>query len=67
MTTFHPWYNGDEYKVIVDIKSGVVTGQMPGRAIRMILEWLDIHRDELITNWEKVHNGVLPDKIAPLQ
>ncbi|MBP5536062.1 MAG: DUF4160 domain-containing protein [Bacteroidales bacterium] len=63
---FHAWYNHGEYKVSVDIKSGVVTGKMPGRALRMILEWLDIHRDELIENWDKTRNGSLPDKIAPL-
>lgn len=63
---FHAWYNGDEYKVTVDIKDGVITGKMPGRAIRLILEWLDQHREELLVNWEKTRNGSLPDKIAPL-
>lgn len=23
---------------------------MPGRALRMVLEWLDLHRDELLAN-----------------
>ena len=63
---FHAWYNHGEYKVMVDIKDGVVTGSMPGRALRMILEWLDLHREELLENWEKISNGLLPDKIMPL-
>lgn len=48
---FHAWYG--EYKVIVNIGDGVVKGEMPGRALRMILEWLEDHRKELMINWEK--------------
>ena len=61
---FHAWYG--DYKVIVGIRDGVVTGKMPGRALRMILEWLDLHRDELLSNWEKAQNGSPLDKIEPL-
>ena len=64
---FHAWYNKGEYKVSVDIKSGVVKGRMPARALRMILEWLDLHRNELLVCWEKASNRQHPDKIAPLQ
>ena len=62
---FHAWYN--EYKVIVSIKDGVVKGEMPGRALKMILEWLDIHRDELMANWENAQNGDPLEWIAPLK
>ena len=50
----------------VGIRDGVVTGKMPGRALRMVLEWLDLHRDELISNWEKAQDGTPLDKIEPL-
>lgn len=62
---FHAWYN--EYKVIVSIKDGVVKGEMPGRALRMILEWLDLHRDELMENWEKAQAGTPLNQIPPLK
>ncbi len=61
---FHAWYG--EYKVTVSIHDGVVTGKMPGRALRMILEWLELHREELIADWEKAQNGSPLDKIEPL-
>ena len=61
---FHAWYG--EYKVTVSILNGVVTGKMPGRALRMILEWLDLHREELIADWEKAQKGSPLDKIEPL-
>jgi len=62
---FHAWYG--EYKISVSIKDGVVKGEMPGRALKMILEWLDLHREELMANWEKSQNGVPLDKIEPLK
>ncbi|MBQ5574595.1 MAG: DUF4160 domain-containing protein [Bacteroidales bacterium] len=62
---FHAWYG--EYKVIVSIKDSIVKGEMPGRALSMILEWLDIHRDELLDNWEKAQKGDTLVKIAPLK
>ncbi|MBQ9418493.1 MAG: DUF4160 domain-containing protein [Bacteroidales bacterium] len=63
---FHAWYNHGEYKVMVDISTGTIKGEMPGRALRMILEWLDIHRAELLEAWERTCRGVNPGKIAPL-
>ena len=46
---------------------GVVKGEMPGRALRMILEWLDDHRPELMEKWELAQNGSPLKKIEPLK
>lgn len=62
---FHAWYN--EYKIIVSIKDGVVKGEMPERALKMILEWLDMHREELMANWENAQNGNPLERIEPLK
>ena len=62
---FHAWYG--DYKVIVSIKDGIVKGEMPGRALKMILEWLDLHREELLQNWENAQNGTPLKKIDPLK
>ena len=62
---FHAWYN--EYKVTVSIKDSVVKGEMPGRALKMILEWLELHREELMADWEKAQKGDPLDKFAPLK
>ena len=51
----------------MNIKDGVVKGEMPGRAIRMILEWLDLHRDELMDNWTRAQNGAPLNRIEPLK
>ena len=48
---FHAWYN--EYKITVNIKDGQVNGIMPGRALKLILEWWDMNRVALMDTWEK--------------
>ena len=62
---FHAQYG--DYKVTISIKDGIVKGEMPGRALRLILEWLDLHRDELMENWMRAQNGGTLEKIEPLK
>ena len=53
---FHAWYN--EYKITVTIRDGLIRGEMPGRALKLILEWLEQHREELMSAWEKAMRGI---------
>ena len=62
---FHAEYG--EYRVVVNLNDEVVNGFMPKRALKLIFEWLDLHKEELIKNWEKCKNDVSPDKINPLK
>ena len=62
---FHAWYG--DYKVTVGIKDSLVKGEMPGRALRLILEWLDLHREELMNNWTLAQKGSALEKIEPLK
>ncbi|GHS96187.1 hypothetical protein FACS189421_00800 [Bacteroidia bacterium] len=62
---FHVWYG--DYKVIVTIQDGIVTGEMPQRALKMVFEWLDIHRQELLSDWERAQKGENLQKIEPLK
>jgi hypothetical protein len=32
---------------------GIVKGEMPGRALKLIFEWLELHREELMENWKR--------------
>ena len=47
---FHAIYQ--DYEISIDIKTGVVNGNMSKRALKMIFEWSDIHKDELLKNWQ---------------
>ena len=62
---FHVWY--DDYQAEITIKEGIVCGEMPRRALRLVFEWLDLHRDELLENWERLSNSEAAKKIAPLE
>lgn len=62
---FHAKYQKD--KISVDIKDGKVKGEMSERALRLVLEWLDQHRDELLVAWQQASTGIDPDPIEPLK
>ena len=62
---FHAKYGDQE--VTIDIVNGTIRGEMSERALRRILEWLDLHRAEILEAWHKAANGEQPGKIEPLK
>lgn len=62
---FHAEYG--EYKISVEIESGVVEGRFPRRALRAVLEWHELHRDELFEDWHLAEAHQPLRKIAPLE
>jgi len=61
---FHAIYQ--DYEVSVDIQTGLVNGKMSKRALKMIFEWLDLHKDELIKDWNLAQERRMLLKIDPL-
>ena len=58
---FHAIYG--EYMGSIDIQTGKqIEGDLPDRALKLIVEWLEIHKDELIEIW----NTQEFKKISPL-
>lgn len=62
---FHVRYN--EFRAIIEIEDKKVIGEMPNRALKIVFEWLDIHKEELIDNWNKLQKGRPIVKIKPLE
>ena len=62
---FHAKYGNQE--VTIDIVNGSIRGEMSEMALRLVLEWLSIHRDEIMEAWHKAANGEQPGKIEPLK
>jgi len=62
---FHATYG--EYEVTVDIETGVVHGRFPKRALRLVLEWLDLHKDDLLENWHRARERRPLLDIEPLE
>ena len=47
---FHAKYGDDE--IVVEIRTGNVSGNMSNRAIKLIQEWRELHKDELLKDWK---------------
>jgi hypothetical protein len=62
---FHAVYG--EHEISVEVESGKVHGQFPPRALRLVLEWASLHREELIENWQLARQGQPLRRIAPLE
>lgn len=63
---FHALYA--EHEVLIDIQTlEIMKGSMPRRALAMILEWAQEHRNELMEDWELCSRKQHPRKISPLQ
>ena len=50
---------------IVDCE--IIDGLMPIRQLRLIQAWMEIHKDELLADWELCQNGEKPFQIEPLK
>jgi hypothetical protein len=62
---FHAVYG--EYQITVEIQTGIVRGDFPRRALGHVLEWFELHKDELLENWNLIQAGHPPKKIEPLE
>ena len=62
----HVKYQGQE--VIVSIPEGeVLEGRIPSSKMKLLRAWVEIHRDELVADWELAVSGEKPYKIEPLR
>jgi hypothetical protein len=62
---FHANYGG--YEMCVDIESGVVNGKFPTHALRLVLEWYELHKTELGEDWEQARQELPLQHIEPLE
>jgi len=62
---FHVIYG--EYKAEVTIEDGIITGTLPRRALKLVYEWLDLHKAELNANWNRLEKMESMQKIEPLK
>lgn len=63
---FHAEYG--ESQVLVDIDNSVVIkGIFPGKQMKIVLAWCELHKEELMANWESAKNHGAIEKIEPLR
>ena len=56
-----------EFEASIGIEDGeILAGELPCKPLRLVQAWIELHRDELMADWEIAVSGESPYKIAPL-
>ncbi|MEO7189532.1 MAG: DUF4160 domain-containing protein [Vicinamibacterales bacterium] len=51
----------------IELATGAVRGTLPPRASRLVLEWMALHRQELLENWQRARSRQPLVPVAPLE
>jgi len=62
---FHIKYG--HYKALYTIKNGVIKGEIPISVLKKVNDWVEIHKEELIQNWDLLQSGGNVNKVEPLK
>ena len=62
----HVRYQGSKASIAIE-DGRLLAGDFPPKQLRLVQAWVEIHRDELLADWELAVHGEEPFKIAPLQ
>ena len=63
---FHAEYG--EFIIQITINDGkILAGKIPSRALKLINEWRELYKEELLKNWEHSKNNQPFEKIEPLK
>lgn len=62
---FHAEYAGSN--ALVDIENGyVIRGYLPNRQLKFVLAWAELHKEDLMKNWDRAEANQPLEPIAPL-
>ena len=62
----HAYYQ--DYKAIINIRTCEVSGgKLPPKQTKLVLAWVEIHKEELLADWKLASKGELPFSIEPLK
>lgn len=62
---FHALYAGERASISIE-KLELLEGSLPRRAERLVREWAELHREELLENWRLAMDLQGLNKIDPL-
>lgn len=63
---FHALYQGKSAVYRIDTAE-MIGGYLPLRQRRLVEAWVELHRDELLANWERLQHDEPALRIAPLE
>jgi hypothetical protein len=55
-----------EHSAAIDLDGEILGGTLPPRALRLVREWAELHREELLANWARARNREPLEEIEPL-
>ena len=56
-----------EFEASISIAEGeILAGDLPRKQLRLVQAWIELHRDELLADWDLAVSGESPYKIDPL-
>ena len=62
----HVKYQSEE--AVISIPEGnLLEGKIPGNKLKLVEAWIEIHKEELMADWELAVNGEPVFKIEPLK
>ena len=61
---FHAKYQN--YDAVISFDGELIKGKLPEKQLKMVQVWADIHKEDLLTNWELLKDGYA-EKIEPLR
>lgn len=62
---FHAEYG--DYKISVEIETGIVNGRFPPRALKAVLEWHGLNKERIMDDWRLAGKHEVLRKIPPLE
>ena len=61
----HAEYQGEE--IVISLDGDVLDGSIPNKKLKLVLAWIEIHKDELSANCDLLSNGEKAFTIEPLK
>ncbi len=56
------------HEAVISIPEGkLIEGSVPVNKLKLVEAWIEIHKDELMADWELAAKGERPFKIEPLK
>lgn len=62
----HVRYQSERASIAIET-GDLLAGKLPPKQMKLVQAWIELHKEELLADWQLVCEGEEPYKIAPLQ
>jgi len=66
MPHIHAKYQGQDASFSI-VDCALLAGKLPVPKMRLVQAWIEIHREELLANWDLAVSGTAPFRVEPLK